>query len=334
MSPTFMRREIDEIPEAARRLTDPATQDAFKATAAALRAHDPRAIVTIARGSSDHAATCLKYAFELVAGVPVASLGPSVATIYGAQLRFDRVTALGISQSGQSSDLVQMMESAALGGAQTITLTNHSDSPLAAAATHVLDIHAGPEQAVAATKSYTNSILTGLWLAAHWQQDDALIAALLTLPDRLDTALENDVSRMTEALIGLDRLVVLSRGPTLGIACEVALKAMEVCAIPAISYSSAEVLHGPSAVLKHGYPVLPIPSNPGSGLTDTLGILRAQGASILPTVSGAAIPHSAMPALDALDALVPLYGALEAVSLRRGLNPDKPVGLAKVTNTV
>lgn len=332
MSPTFMRREIDEIPDAARRLTDPVMQSILEATAAKLRAHDPRAIVTIARGSSDHAATCLKYAFELVAGVPVAFLGPSVATIYGAQLRFDRVTALGISQSGRSSDLVQMMESAALGGAQTIAITNHPDSPLAGASACVLDIHAGPEYAVAATKSYTNSILTGLWLAAHWQRDDTLTAALFEMPDRLDAALNHDVSRVADALVGLDRLVVLGRGPTLGIACEVALKAMEVCNIPAIAYSSAEVLHGPSAVLKHGYPVLPIQSISGSGLAKTLGILRSQGASVLPMVAND--PPPLHPAIPALEALVPLYCALEEVSRRRGLNPDRPIGLAKVTDTV
>ncbi|MBY5934996.1 SIS domain-containing protein [Tateyamaria omphalii] len=331
MSPTYMRQEIDEIPEAARRLAQPEVQDVFVRTASALRAHDPRAIVTIARGSSDHAATCLKYAFELVAGVPVASLGPSVATIYGAQLRFDRVTAFGISQSGQSTDLVQMMECAGAGGAQTVTLTNQPDSPLAMTSSHVLDVHAGPEHAVAATKSYTNSILTGLWLAAHWQQDHTLLSALQAMPDRLETASTIDFSSLSAALAGLDRIAVISRGPSLGIAYEVALKAMEVCTIPAIAYSNAEVLHGPSAVLKHGYPVLPISGGPATGLADTLAVLRSQGAFVLPTVSGLTDTH---PALPVLDVLIPIYGALEEVSRRRGLNPDKPAGLAKVTDTI
>ncbi|MGR3502574.1 SIS domain-containing protein [Pseudaestuariivita sp.] len=330
-SVTHMRREIDEIPAAAARLGTPEAQDRIKEVAARLRAEDPRAIVTIARGSSDHAATCLKYAFELVAGVPVASMGPAIASIYAASMRFDRVAALGLSQSGQSADLVHMMQTAAAGGAHCITLTNHPASPLAAAGTDVLDILAGPENAVAATKSYTNTALAGLWLAAHWRENAELIAALHALPDRLHAALDAPVQRLADALVGIDRMVVLGRGPTLGIANEVALKAMEVCTIPAMAYSSAEVLHGPSAVLKHGYPILAVHGTAGAGMTTTLDILKGQGANILPNPQGPAPAHAALPALERL---IPLYGALETVSRRRGLNPDKPLGLAKETNTV
>ena len=129
-----------------------------------MRAADPRLLVTVARGSSDHAATYLKYAVELVAGVPVASVGPSVASIYGRQLRLDGAACIGISQSGQSPDIVEMMRSAGAGGALTVAITNDADSPMAAACDHTLPLQAGPERSVAATKTFVASVLAALAL--------------------------------------------------------------------------------------------------------------------------------------------------------------------------
>ena len=137
-----------------------------------MRAADPRLLVTVARGSSDHAATYLKYAVELAAGVPVASVGPSVASIYGRRLRLDGAACLGISQSGQSPDIVEMMRSAGAGGALTVAITNVADSPMAAACDHTLPLQAGPERSVAATKTFVASVLAALALVAEWREDD------------------------------------------------------------------------------------------------------------------------------------------------------------------
>ncbi|MSU88849.1 SIS domain-containing protein [Rhodobacteraceae bacterium 2CG4] len=327
---TMMRREIDEIPAAAARLLDAAPQDRFRAVGRALGRIGPRAVVTVARGSSDHAATCLKYAIELSAGVPVSSVGPSVASIYGAALHLDRVVALGVSQSGRSGDLVALMRACRQGGAQTLTLTNSVDSPLAGAAATVLDLCAGPEHAVAATKSFTNSVLSGLWLLAYWRGDDGLQAALRAAPDRLQDALALTAAPLREELTRTDRLVVIARGPGLGIAAEVALKAMELCGIHASAHSSAEVLHGPSAILRDGFPVLALGEPAEAGLQDTIDRLEGQGARVL--TAPAVTPLHRF--LDPLLQLAPVYGALEAAARIRGRNPDRPEFLAKETLTV
>ncbi|MEX2745886.1 SIS domain-containing protein, partial [Rhizobium mongolense] len=178
---TNMRREIDEIPEAAARLLDRAAKD-FAASGAALRAKDPAFVVTIARGSSDHAALFLKYAIELTAKLPVASIGPSLASIYGTELKLGRSAAIAISQSGKSPDIVAMADAATRAGAASIALTNTLPSPLADACNHSLDILAGPENAVAATKSYVNSIVAGLAVLSEWTGDAALKRAVADLP--------------------------------------------------------------------------------------------------------------------------------------------------------
>jgi glucosamine--fructose-6-phosphate aminotransferase (isomerizing) len=327
---SWMAREIAEIPGVARQLCEPEAQADFGNTGDWIRDLNPTSIVTIARGSSDHAATCLKYAIELVAGLPVASIGPSIASIYDAPLRLDNVLALAISQSGGSEDLLSLTHAVQSAGGHTLTLTNTKHSPLAAASPHYLDIAAGTEHAVAATKSYTNSILSGLWVLAHWRNDTGLGDALRALPAQLDQAMTVDIAPLAAEFSSLDRLVVLARGPNLGIAKEIALKAMEVCAIPATAYSSAEVLHGPSAILKDGYPVLAIGGTKHNGMADTLEKLKRQGARVLPPIPNDP-SHVAIPALDSL---VPVYRAMEAASRTKGMNPDKPENLRKVTNTV
>ncbi len=327
---TMMRREIDEISAAAARLLETPAQDAFAAVADRLARFDPAALVTIARGSSDHAATCMKYAVELTAGLPVSSMGPSVASIYDAALHMDRVAALGISQSGRSEDLVKLMRASRAGGAQTVSLTNTMGSPLAEAAETALDLRAGPEHAVAATKSFTNSVLSGLWLVSHWRGDAALQAALRTMPDRLQQALALSANDIHTELTRTDRLLVIARGPGLGVASEVALKAMELCGIHASAYSSAEVLHGPSAILRDGFPVLALGDPAKAGLQQTMDRLAGQGARVL----GAPLAGPLHPFLDPLLQLVPVYGALESAARVRGRNPDKPEFLSKETLTV
>ena len=173
MTETHMRREILEIPEAAARLLD-ASDGALAAAGQQLRELSPPVVATVARGSSDHAAAFLKYAIELTTGVPVASLGPSIASIYGAKLKLEGAACLTISQSGKSPDIVAMAQAAREGGALTIAINNTAGSPLALASDHPIDILAGVEKSVAATKSFVNSALAGLLLLAHWTDDREL----------------------------------------------------------------------------------------------------------------------------------------------------------------
>ena len=169
---THMRREIAEIPEAVARLLDQ-SGTALAEAGANLRRSQPRFLTTVARGSSDHAAAFIKYAVELTAGVPVASVGPSIASIYGAKLKLAESACLAISQSGKSPDIVSMAEGAREGGALTIAITNTAESPLAAASDHCIDIAAGIEKSVAATKTFVNSAVAGLALIGHWTEDES-----------------------------------------------------------------------------------------------------------------------------------------------------------------
>ncbi|HZY68601.1 MAG TPA: SIS domain-containing protein, partial [Devosia sp.] len=198
---THMQREIEEIPEATRRLLAEGEAQ-LRAAGEALRAKDPAMIATIARGSSDHASAFLKYSIELVAGIPVASIGPSVVSIYGRELKLDRCAAIAISQSGKSPDIVAMEQAARRGGALCIALTNTAGSPLAMAADLAVDLRAGAETSVAATKSFVSSVVAGLGILGHWTGDEALLAALQALPDAFGRAVTRDWTPFFEPLKG------------------------------------------------------------------------------------------------------------------------------------
>lgn len=338
---THMAAEVAEIPAAAARFLTEAA-DATAAAGAAMRAMRPRLLVTVARGSSDHAATYLKYAVEMTAGVPVASVGPSVASVYGRRLRLDGAVCLGISQSGQSPDIVAMMESARAGDALTIAVTNTADGPMAKASDHTLALHAGPELAVAATKTFIVSVLAGLALLAEWRQDDALREAVAELPLQFDRALACDWTPLADRLVRANQAFVLGRGPGFAIAAEMALKFKETCAIHAESYSAAEVLHGPAALVQAGFPVLAL------GVADaalpeviaTAERLAGQGADVFLTAPGAAPPVVPLASVGGVHPLtaplvtaVSFYRFIEALARRRGFNPDTPPYLRKVTET-
>lgn len=340
-TPTFMRREIEEIPAAVARFLG--ESEALLASAGnALKRRNPAVIATIARGSSDQAASFLKYAIELTAGVPVASVGPSIVSIYGRQLRLERAAALVISQSGKSPDIVAMTESARKGGALTFALINTPDSPAAAASDFAIDLRAGPERSVAATKSFVNSVVAGLGLLAHWTADEKLLAALATLPVALEAAVACDWSPLAEALDGRQSLYVLGRGPSLAIAGEAALKFKETCGIHAEAYSAAEVMHGPVRIVEAGFPLLVLAARDAAepsvaGMADKLA---AQGAVTFITSDRAAAARplpfavSGHPLTDALVLIASFYSFVEALSRRRGFDPDHPPLLRKVTETL
>jgi glucosamine--fructose-6-phosphate aminotransferase (isomerizing) len=341
MTPSFMADEVAEIPQAAARFLD-RSAGAVTAAAAALRALDPALVVTVARGSSDHAATYLKYAAELLAGVPVASVGPSVASIYGRPLRLDRAACIGISQSGRSPDIVEMMRAAATGGALTIAITNFADAPMAQASAHCLALHAGEEKSVAATKTFVTSVLAALALLAEWQQDAALTAAVAGLPEAFARALTQDWSPLSGRLSRAQSLYVLGRGPGFAIASEAALKFKETCGLHAEAYSAAEVLHGPSALVQARFPVFAMGVEDAAlpHVVATAERLAAQGADVYVT-GGAAKGAVTLPSVPGLHPLVaPLvlavsfYAFIEGLARRRGFDPDTPPHLRKVTETM
>ncbi|WP_296076950.1 SIS domain-containing protein [uncultured Agrobacterium sp.] len=337
---TMMRREINEIPQAVARLLDRGKDDVARA-GSALAARDPACVVTIARGSSDHAAYFLKYAIELELGLPVASLGPSLASIYQAPLRLQRAAAFAVSQSGASPDIVAMLEGAKAGGALTVSLVNTTPSPLADAASIAVNIQAGPEIAVAATKSYVNSIVAGLAVLSEWSGSASLKKGVAALPDHLDKALSLDWSVLVEPLVKAESLYMLGRGPALAIAMEAALKCKETCELHAEAYSSAEVLHGPVSLVAESFPVIAFAARDkaeasiaqtASGLvTKNANVYltsdQGKGATVLPFV------ETGHPLTDALALIVPYYSMVEVLSLARGFDPDRPVALKKVTET-
>ena len=338
---SHMAREVREIPLVSRRFLAE-SRDALTEAAAAMRGVDPGLIVTVARGSSDHAATYLKYAVELLAGVPVASVGPSVASVYGRPLRLGGAACVGISQSGRSPDIVEMMRAAGAGGALTVAITNFDDSPMAQASAHCLPLRAGVEQSVAATKTFVTSVLAGLALVAEWQEDGPLLAAIETIPEAFEAALALDWSPLAARMARAQSGFVLGRGPAFAIANECALKLKETCGLHAEAYSAAEVLHGPAAIVQAQFPVLALAVEDAAqaGVVQTAERLAAQGADVFVTAA-AAKGCVTLPSVGGLHPLVaPLvlavgfYGFVEALARRRGFDPDTPPYLRKVTETV
>lgn len=338
---TKMRDEIDEIPEAAERLLQ-GLSASLGAIGDELRARNPSFVMTVARGSSDHAAAFIKYAIEVHAGLAVASVGPSVASIYGAQLSVQNALCLSISQSGQSPDIVAMQANAGAGGALTLSLTNSPQSPLAAQSDLAVDVSAGAELAVAATKSYVNSVIAGLLVLAAWQRDDALMDALKRLPEQLARAVALDWSPLGADVDRGGSLYILGRGPSLAIAHEAALKFKETCNLHAEAYSAAEVLHGPVSLVGTGFPVLALAARDAAEATvcSTADALAQDGAAVHVTSARCKTAHrldyvdTGHPLTDALALIVPFYGFVENQARRRGLNPDQPEKLKKVTETL
>ncbi len=338
---TDMAREIQEIPEAIQRLLDNSAEHIFKASAA-LNQLDPPLVTTIARGSSDHAASYLKYAIELSAGVPVASTGPSIASIYGKALNLEGMATLAISQSGMSPDIVKMTEVSKRQGALSIAITNGSRSPLAISSDYAINISAGAEKSVAATKTFINSIVAGLLLLAHWQNDYEFIEAIERLPEQASKAINCDWSALEEYVAMHASLFILGRGPSFAIAQEAALKFKETCQIHAEAYSAAEVMHGPAAIVSQGFPMLVLAARDDSqsSVVTSCEKLADQGAQVFVTATRAThatmlpIISSGHPLTDPLLLIVSFYAFIEKLARRLELNPDQPPHLNKITETV
>lgn len=323
----------------ARCLDQPA---AYAAIAARLRALDPSVVMICARGSSGHAGTFLRYTLARDLGLVMADATPSIASVYGRRQKLRGALFLAISQSGGSPDLVVQTAMARESGALTLAVVNNTASPLAEAAELVLDMRAGPERSVAATKSVLTSIAASLALQAAWSNDAALHAALHRLPDRLAAAASLDWPALVTELVRVDRMFTLGRGPGFAIASEAALKLAETTGVAGLANSSAEMSHGPRALAGPDFPVLAFVQNDAArpGTAALLDSLAAAGTPVfaaghtgpgivtLPTVP----PEH--PDTDLLPQLLNFYLAAEAASRARGLDPDHPPGLNKVTRTL
>ncbi|RIX97994.1 SIS domain-containing protein [Aureimonas flava] len=337
---SLMAREIAEIPDAVRRFLH-GSGAAAHALGRRLAELSPAVTVTVARGSSDHAATYFQYACEILTGRPVASLGPSVVSVYGTRLRLAGQAALAISQSGRSPDIVALLNAARAGGAETAALVNVEGSPLLEAADWRVPLRAGTERSVAATKSVVASVAAALGVLAAWSGDAALEAAVAALPDRLAEALHQDWTPALDTAAAARSLYALGRGPGFAVASEAALKLKETSMLHAEAYSGAELLHGPVSLVEPGFPVFAfVPDDAARpGLRDICARVRDTGAALF-TVgeagAGTRLPHAPTghPLTEPLSMLVSFYGFVEAVARARGLDPDAPRGLRKVTETL
>ena len=315
--------------------------DRVASLAERLRAATPRGVVTHARGSSDHAATFAKYVIETRAGVLTTSAAPSVASVYGDTLDVRGMLSLAISQSGQSPDVLASTACAKQAGALTVALVNADDSPLSAQSDMTIPLHAGLERSVAATKSYLASLSAILHLVAEWSFDEQLAEALVATPDLLREAWRCDWSPLIGALADARGLYVIGRGPGLGIAQEAALKLKETCRIHAEAFSAAEVRHGPMTLVGRDFPVLVFrqADETGAGVDDLVRDILDHGAPVFVAggrVDGAeSLPiPSAHELIEPLLQIQALYRAANALSLLRGLDPDRPLHLTKVTETL
>ena len=337
---TWMFREAAQAPEVVRAQLNANTPQ-VRRLAERLRRAPPRAVVTCARGSSDHAATFARYLIETRLGILTSSAAPSVSSVYETAPDLGGTLLLAISQSGASPDLLAMVKRARQAGACIVALVNAERSPLAQLADELLPLHAGPERAVAATKSYLASLAAIVHLVAEWSSDAPLAAALKHSPQQLARAWQFDWNAAVARLTPVNNLYVVARGHGLGIAQEAALKLKETCGLHAEAVSAAELRHGPMALVGAGFPLLMFTQNDESraGVAQLAEELGARGADVL--LAGAHAAHTtelptegAHPVIEPLLFAQSFYRMANALALARGLNPDAPPHLRKVTETI
>ncbi|TQS40290.1 SIS domain-containing protein [Cryptosporangium phraense] len=323
----LMSAEISEQPTVLSGLLSAA--DGISSASSAILERSPRFVMLAARGTSDHAALYAKYLVETRLGLPAGLASPSSMTLYGSRPDLRDVLFLGVSQSGASPDLVDSMTVAGECGATTVAVTNNPSSALAAAAEFHVDVRAGAEQAVAATKTYTAELLA-LYLLLGGSSADAL-------PDAAAATLASgDVARAAARYRFAERLVTTGRGFGYPTAREAALKLMETSYLSAQAFSTADLLHGPLAMIDSGVPVIAVatPDAGGAAVAPVVSQLRSSGADVLvvgedlPVVRDG-VPPELSPVLD----ILPLQRLAWQVAIDRGENPDRPRGLSKVTET-
>ncbi len=343
--PSLLEQEIQSQPAVIRRLLDAEVPHIAEITR---RLPPFKYVLIAARGSSDHTALYASYAWAALAGYPVALATPSLHTLYHTPPRLGGALVVGISQSGQSPDILAVLEEGKKQGRPTLAITNDGFSPLAALADHVVELHAGLERSVAATKTYTAELAVLAAFAAIWSGEKQRLSELDLLPDLLERTLQGTVAitRRSERYRYMDQCVVIGRGYNYATSFELALKLKELTSIMATAYSSADFRHGPIATVATGTPVILImPSGKTfDDMLDLAGALQARGAELV-VISDApqALELATTPLpiaaagpewLSPLSAIIPGQALALQLALTKGLDPDLPRGLQKVTRTL
>ena len=309
----------------------------------------PRLIVLAARGTSDNAAQFGRYLLEITTGIPVSLAAPSVVTLYGASIDYRGALVVAVSQSGESTDTNIVLERAAQAGAMTVGITNESGSTLAKLAQHLILVRAGKEKSVAATKTYTGQILA-FYLLAYALGARIQISDLERLPEYAVRSLnlEPSIAAMAPRFRFMEQAVVVGRGLNYANAFEFALKMQETCYVVAERFSAADFLHGPIALVHRGFPLfLFAPSGATwptmSEMLEKLRELRAETLVITDrlnrVVKGQALNHFVIPAripelYTAIPYIIPAQLFAAYLAEEKGLNPDQPRTLSKVTQTL
>jgi glucosamine--fructose-6-phosphate aminotransferase (isomerizing) len=332
----LMAAEVAEQPAVLARIL--AAQPEFTEAGARIAAARPRFVLIAARGTSDHAGLYAKYLAEVEMQLPAGLVSPSSMTVYGARPDMSDVLFVAISQSGGSPDLRESLGVARERGALTLAVTNAIDSPLAAAAEIAVDVRAGAERAVAATKSYTAELLSLFLLFGGERAAEAAArlpeAAARTLALTADERLEGVAARFQYA----ERLVLTARGYSYATAREAALKLMETSYLSALAFSGADLLHGPLAMIDRSVPVIAVtsPGRGGAAMEPVLARLAELEAHVLRVgvddglpIASDGLPEQLHPILE----ILPLQRLAWRLALDRGVDPDRPRGLSKVTQT-
>ena len=343
---SFLQSEIRQQPNVLSALLDGEMENARR-IAADVRARGVKYVVIAARGTSDNAARYGQYLLGGYNRLPVGLATPSLFSVYGEPPRLEDGLVVGISQSGQSPDIVAVLDEARRQGAPTLAVTNDPDSPLAAQADYVLALHAGEERAVAATKTYTAQLTALALLACVLGDDPDRLAALKRVPSALENVLDREelIASGVERYRYMETCVVLGRGYNYATAFEIALKLKELNYLIAESYSSADFMHGPIAVVGSGFPAMVVA--PNGKMFDTMRDfsleLKSRGAELIiisdrqdllaESVTPLPLPENIPEWLSPIVAVVP--GQLFALHLTlvKGNDPDRPLGLQKVTIT-
>ena len=343
--PSQLLTEIFSQPQVIEALATQRPQ--IETIARAIQQFHPRFVLIAARGTSDNAARYAQYLFGSMLGWPVALATPAVGTLYHADIHLAEALVIGISQSGRSPDICDVLQRARAQGALTLAITNNPTSLLAQSAEHHIDIAAGPELSVAATKSYTNQLAAIASLTAELANDASLRVALATLPSGIQAVLDIPQASIAAAatlIASAPAALSVGRGYHYATAFEAALKIKELSGLPVEPYSAADVLHGPVTIVEQGFPVL-VSSDTGATHADTMALiqrLHSQGARLVVVsnatdhLARAAVPLP-FPACDQrmapILAIVAWQRVAHATAHQRGRDPDAPQGLQKVTET-
>ena len=309
----------------------------------------PRLIVLVARGTSDNAALFGRYLVEITTGIPVSLAAPSITTLYDAPLDYRDALVVALSQSGESTDTNLVLERARQRGAATLGITNEAGSSLAKIAEEVFLVRAGREKSVAATKTYTGQLLT-MYLLAHTLGGSIRLSDLERLPEAAERALglESEINALSERYRFMRNAVVIGRGLNYSNAFEFALKLMETCYVVAERFSSADFMHGPIAFVEQGFPVFAFaPAGKAwgamNGMLAKLGALKAEIVVVTDAGNPAALEHATKAiriprrtaeVMTPIPYIIPAQLFAACLAGQKGLNPDQPRTLSKVTRTM